>query len=114
MTPDTQPAVDPRLALERERDDLTQQLADLGVGAGTPGLSYDANFADSSQVTAERGENEALVATLNEARASVEAALARIDGGTYGVCGRCRGPISDARLEAMPTATRCIECASLP
>ena len=114
MTPDTQTAADLRSALERERDDLTQQLRDLGVGAGSPGLTYDANFADSSQVTAERGENEALVATLNEALTAVEAALGRMDDKTYGTCERCGGAIAAARLEAMPTATRCIDCASVP
>lgn len=114
MTPEAQTAADLRSALERERDDLVQQLGDLGVGAGRPGLVYDANFADSSQVTAERGENEALVATLNEALSSVELALGRMDQGTYGTCDKCGGAISEARLEAMPTATRCISCASLP
>jgi RNA polymerase-binding transcription factor DksA len=114
MTPDTQTAADLRSALEREREDLKQQLADLGVGAGSPGLTYDANFADSSQVTAERGENEALVATLSEALLAVEAALGRMESGGYGVCEKCGGAISDPRLEAMPTATRCINCASSP
>ena len=45
--------------LEHERADLVAQLAEIGFGdAG--GLTYDSNFADSSQVTAERGEAEAL------------------------------------------------------
>lgn len=113
MTPETQAAADLRSALEQERQDLEQQLGDLGVGADSAELTYDANFADSSQVTAERGENEALIATLTESLTAVQAAVARMDDGTYGVCERCGGPITDARLEAMPTATRCINCASL-
>ena len=61
--------------LEHERSDLRHQLAELGYGdAG--GLNYDANFADSSQVTAERGEAEALAGELKEALAEVEAAIA--------------------------------------
>ena len=39
--------------------------------------TYDANFADSSQVTAERGEAEALAAQLQEALAQVEKALSK-------------------------------------
>ena len=45
--------------------------------------------------------------------AKIEAALARIDDGTYGRCERCEGQIDDARLEALPHATKCIECKRL-
>jgi DnaK suppressor protein len=40
----------------------------------------------------------------------VDAALARIRGGTYGECVDCGEAIASARLAAYPTATRCIEC----
>ena len=106
---------DLRAQLEAERADLLSQLAELGVGAGAgAALTYDANFADSSQVTAEKGETEALAATLQEALDAVDAALARMENGSYGLCERCQEPISAARLEAMPSATRCIQHASQP
>ena len=105
---------DLRAQLQEERDDLLQQLAELGVGQDAPGLTYDANFADSSQVTAEKGENEALAATLQEALAHVDDALTRMDEGTYGKCSKCGKDITPARLEAMPSSTRCIDCAQLP
>ncbi len=101
--------------LEAERTDLVSQLAELGVGADAgDALTYDANFADSSQVTAEKGETEALAATLQEALDAVDAALVRMEDGTYGRCDRCHEPIAPARLEAMPSATRCIQHASQP
>jgi len=106
---------DLRAQLEAERADLLSQLAELGVGAGAgAALTYDANFADSSQVTAEKGETEALAATLQEALDAVDAALVRMEDGTYGRCDRCHEPIAPARLEAMPSATRCIQHASQP
>jgi RNA polymerase-binding transcription factor len=40
----------------------------------------------------------------------VEAALRRIADGSYGDCGDCAGEIGFARLEAFPTATRCLVC----
>jgi RNA polymerase-binding transcription factor DksA len=40
----------------------------------------------------------------------VDAALARMRGGTYGQCVDCDDPIAAARLAAYPTAPRCIEC----
>jgi len=104
-------SVDSRALLEQERDDLRHQLQELGFGdAG--GLSYDSNFADSSQVTAERGEAEALAAKLRETLGEVEHALAKLDEGKYGRCENCGKPIQPARLEAMPAARLCIDCAS--
>jgi RNA polymerase-binding transcription factor DksA len=100
-----------RALLEEERDSLLPQLAELGFGdAG--GLRYDPNFADTSQVTAERGEAEALAGQLKDALEAVEKALAKLDQGTYGTCERCGKPISNARLQAMPASAYCIDCAS--
>jgi len=103
---------DQRAQLEQERDELRQRLADLGFADGGTGLEYDGNFADSSQVTAERGEAEALANTLRETLAEVEHALAKFDDGTYGVCEGCGNRIAAPRLEAMPAARFCIDCAS--
>ncbi len=107
---DVAPA-DLRAQLERERDDLRRQLAELGFGEGG-GLDYDSNFADSSQVTAERGEAEALAASLKETLDEVEEALQKFEAGTYGTCEDCGKPIAAARLEAKPAARYCIDCAS--
>ena len=105
------PSVDLRAVLEQERDTLVSQLAELGFGEGG-GLTYDANFADSSQVTAERGEAEALAASLRETLDEVEHALGKLDTGTYGVCEGCGERIDPARLEAKPAARLCMDCAS--
>jgi DnaK suppressor protein len=99
-----------RAALEHERDTLRRQLEELGVG-GRVG-SFDANFADSSQVTAERGEIEALVATLVESLSATERALSKFAEGRYGICEGCGQDIAPARLEAMPEARLCITCAA--
>ena len=40
----------------------------------------------------------------------VDAALARLRDGSYGVCVDCGETIAAARLAAYPTATRCVEC----
>ncbi len=40
----------------------------------------------------------------------MQEALDRIDKGTFGVCDRCGGPISEKRLMARPVTTLCIEC----
>lgn len=88
---------------------LIRQLAELGAGGG---ITYDSNFADSSQVTAERGEAEALAASLRETLGEVEHALSKIDTGAYGICEGCEQRIGPARLEAKPAARFCMDCAS--
>lgn len=103
---------DLRAELEDEKNKLTQQLADLGAPGSSSSLSFDQNFADTSQVTAERAEVEALASSLQETLAEVEEALTKFDAGTYGTCEGCGQPIAPARLEAKPAARQCIECAS--
>jgi DnaK suppressor protein len=104
-------AVDYRALLEEERSSLEAQLAELGYGEQGK-IEYDANFADTSQVTAERTEAEALANQLKEALDDVLKALRKIEQGTYGICERCGQPISEARLEAKPASAYCINCAS--
>jgi DnaK suppressor protein len=97
--------------LEHERSDLRAQLTELGFGDDGL-LNYDSNFADSSQVTAERGEAEVLAGELRDALLEVEAAILRLGDGTYGICEVCGNPITPARLEAKPAARLCITDAS--
>ena len=102
---------DLRASLEQERSDLRARLAEMGLLSGGD-LAFDQNFADSSQVTAERGEVEALAGNLRESLTDVEAALVKLDNGTFGACEGCGQAISPDRLEAKPAAKLCMECAS--
>ena len=106
---------DIRALLEEERDRLEQRLADLGGGLdGAPdgSLAFERNFADSSAVTAERGEVEAVVGSLKDSLAEVCHALEKLDNGTFGACETCGAQIAPARLEAKPDARYCIEHAT--
>jgi RNA polymerase-binding transcription factor DksA len=94
--------------LHTEQAGLRAQLTELGFADQGSGLNYDSNFADSSQVTAERGEAERLAIELQETLDEVEAAIARLEAGAYGLCEICGKPIGAARLEAMPAARLCI------
>ncbi len=105
------PPVDYRQLLENEQRQLRAELAELGFGDGG-GLTYDPNFADSSQVTAERGEAEALAGQLQESLREVARALDRLEAGSYGRCEVCGEEINPARLEAMPATRFCIKHAN--
>ena len=70
--------------------------------------------ADSSEQAVDLADDEALAGVsdvLRREMRDIRAALARIEDGSYGTCARCGDEIGDARLEALPTATRCIRCA---
>ena len=43
---------------------------------------------------------------------AIQAALKRLEDGTYGDCQTCGEPIAPARLKALPYAVQCIACAS--
>jgi RNA polymerase-binding transcription factor DksA len=69
---------------------------------------------DSVEQAQERENDEVVDAIGNETALSIRAILAaleRIENGTYGACDRCGEPIGDARLKAIPEATRCSGCA---
>jgi RNA polymerase-binding transcription factor DksA len=105
--PETTPAsLHAQLTAERER--VSRELRSLGVDRG----SYDEGFADSGQVTAERGEVDALVGSLRETLVDIDAALSKLEKGVYGQCELCGEEIAPARLEAMPAARLCISCSS--
>ena len=50
-----------------------------------------------------------MVNHLEAELAELDAALTRVNSGTYGTCEGCGEPISDARLEALPAARYCVE-----
>jgi DnaK suppressor protein len=69
----------------------------------------DNHMADTASAAYEReldvGFEEGALHTLRE----VDAAIERIDDGTYGVCPACGNPIDSARLAAIPWARLCID-----
>ena len=108
-----------RLVSERKR--LFALLEGLGTGGIRRPLKesiqelslIDNHPADVASETFEK-EKDAGLADLTRLNLDrVERALDRIDLGTYGVCVRCGTPISQDRLEALPSAELCLPCQDL-
>ena len=68
----------------------------------------DEHLADVASETAEREVELSVLATVDAELASVQAALGRVDAGTFGLCVECGAAISDARLRAVPAADYCV------
>ncbi|MCB1687094.1 MAG: TraR/DksA family transcriptional regulator [Halioglobus sp.] len=95
--------------LEARLASLQSRLASLKKDATQP------HSSDSSEQAQERENDEVVDAIANETRLSIrviQATLKRIEDGTYGACEACGEPIGEARLNAIPEATRCVSCVS--
>ena len=66
--------------------------------------------ADMSELDLNRSTALDLAGRESQLIKDIDEALQRIDNGTYGQCARCRKPISEERLKAMPTAKYDAEC----
>ena len=71
------------------------------------------HMADDATEVEEQAKSLALRRHLEGMLKEIDRAIARAEKGTYGICERCKQPISVERLKVMPAATLCIECAKL-
>ena len=88
---------------EAEADMLARELE-------TGDVSFDEEAGEGGAATVDR-ERDLVLA--NQARATVEqidAALKRIDVGSYGLCTQCGQKIPRPRLKAIPYADLCVDC----
>lgn len=75
--------------------------------------TYDQHLADAATITHDREIDTTLEENSEHVLRAIDEALQRIEDGTFGSCARCRKPIGEERLKAMPYATKCIECKRL-
>jgi DnaK suppressor protein len=93
-------------AIENLREDhpgsLDEEVEE--VSAGT-----DNHLAETATVTLDREIDYSLEENASEVLGAIDAALKRIEDGTYGTCARCGKEIPEERLEARPWSALCIE-----
>ena len=93
-------------AIEYLHTETTRSLEDQTdeMLAGSPN-----HPADAASPTLDREIDHSLEDNSEQVMQQIDAALARIDGGTYGTCEVCGREIPAERLEARPWATLCID-----
>lgn len=104
--------------LAAENTQALQRLADLThdfdamVAASRDTNADDEHDPEGATIAFERSQVEALVRQAEQHLEQIDAAVKRLDAGTYGRCEVCETPIGDGRLEARPAARVCIQCAA--
>jgi DnaK suppressor protein len=89
---------------------LDQEMQWLGDDQGNERGGLGNHLGDDGSSVMEQERISTVSADLHEVLQQVNAALERMDQGTYGVCQRCGKPINPERLEAFPYVTYCIDC----
>jgi DnaK suppressor protein len=90
-----------RQAVHHDRS-LLEESGDLAIGSGD-------HLADSATETYLREIDGGLEENAGHLLEEIEAALQRIEDGTYGQCTACGRPIDPERLDAVPYARLCLD-----
>ena len=101
-----------RKMLEERRRELMTAVQDKMRDVRSEG-GKDRDVLDqgeSSEVDIQEDIEFALIQMKSETLNKIDAALRRLEEGTYGDCFECGDEISQARLRALPFAVRCKDC----
>jgi DnaK suppressor protein len=105
-----------QLASDREQIErlITSIQVDMGafVNARRDAATDDESDPEGPTLAFERSQSSAMLTQSVGHLGEIDAALARMDDGVYGLCTTCNGPIALGRLQARPQASLCIECAA--
>jgi len=101
------------------RQTLVDRKAELEIELGrltapptsSAAVSFGKRVGDGTTEAVERLSTTATARSLTHSIADIDRALVKLDDGTYGICDVCGKEIGAARLEALPAAARCVECA---
>jgi RNA polymerase-binding protein DksA len=109
-----------RKQLEERKADIESNVAYMADEIRAIGVDQDDENGSLGNHIADDGSNvseaERLVTISEDFQnlvGQIDAALERMDEGTYGTCLRCGKPIGEERLEAFPYVAYCIECQSI-
>lgn len=109
---------EPRRRLEQGLSENAELIARLErehgrlVAAAESSNADDEHDPEGATIAWEREQLAATLARAVETRTELDAALAALAAGSYGVCERCGRRIDPARLEALPRTRTCITCAA--
>ncbi len=96
----------------KQAADLMAEAESLAADREQGDTQFDEESGEGDTLSVERERDLALSAASRQLVEEVERALRRLDDGTFGICMRCSKRIALPRLEFIPHAAHCIECAN--
>jgi DnaK suppressor protein len=102
-----------RSQIESDVSYMANEMREIGVDQDDENGSLGNHIADDGANVSEAERIVTVTEDFQDILAQVNAALERMNEGTYGVCQRCGRPIAVQRLEAFPYVAYCIECQAL-
>jgi DnaK suppressor protein len=102
-----------RETLLAKLSEIEEQLATMTAPPSEQStISFGKRVGDGTQMAVDRMSQVGVADRLQATEVDVRRALAKLDEGSYGRCDVCGRPIPEARLEALPWATLCVEDAA--
>jgi DnaK suppressor protein len=98
--------------LEARQKRLLTRLGKINSHLRQESGPLNADWKEQAQELENEEVLQALDAHGREELEKIILALARMDAGTYGLCGECDDKIGERRLKAMPYTRLCIDCAT--
>ena len=103
-------------SIKRKLETMRQELEDIADAGDDPAAVVQLDQTKVGRLSRmDALQAQAMAKASGERRAlqlrEIDAALRRIDEGSYGDCERCDEAINPRRLDADPTARLCIDCA---
>jgi DnaK suppressor protein len=75
-------------------------------------VSFGKRVGDGTAEAVERLSTTAAARSISSSIADIDRAMEKLADGSYGTCDGCGREIPEARLEALPAASHCIDCAT--
>lgn len=100
-------------AARSELDAHVERIEAEARANGSASISFGKRIGDGTSVAVERLNEIAILERLTKQRRMVVRAQAKLADGSYGICDGCGAKIASTRLEALPWAIHCLQCADL-
>jgi RNA polymerase-binding transcription factor DksA len=94
----------------RQANDLAAEAEALAHERDQGDTQFDEESGEGDTVNVERERDLLLSASARQTVEQIDAALARMDAGTYGLCVPAGRRIAVERLDAIPYAEECVDC----
>lgn len=119
MTLDKKISDELKASLLKEKVELEKNLEQIAKPLDKKGGDYETNFEeigtgkeDNATEIEQYSDNFSVEVILEKKLQNIIAALQKIETGTYGICEKCQQAIDLKRLEANPSAKKCLKCST--